>query len=341
MVKVSFIPVNLCSARSIVKRAALSFALAGLIPGISAGAEYAGQYYYRFLNDSGETVIATQIPREAAGKGYEVLTDTGRVLKIVDPELSEEARQALSLQQQIEYQKKAKVRQQAQEDEELLRLFASTEDVDRSLERLRDEIDSRIIVLSTNINRLKLQYEHKQAKGAELERSGRKVPDNLIQEMKDIQANQERFAEDIAVFEQEKGKLEADYATRRARVRFLLEGEQVLARNKDLSLSRSDVAGHWEPVKTGSGVITWFAESDGRFVLTRKAERGIEKWRGNWSLSRNNEIVVIYFRKEVSRAGKTSKVSFAKEERYPVMDSKDGDLYVYWDESIVRFHKNG
>ena len=310
----------------------------GLAPGLGQ-AEYTGQRFYRYVNDAGETVIATQVPTKEAKRGYEIITVTGRVLEVVDPELRSDARQAQQLQEHIALQKQVKARHQDEADQELLRLFASVEDVDRSLERLLEEIDTRIVVINGNISRLQLQFEQRQARAAQIERFGRIVPAPLVKEMSDIQDGIERFNADIASFEKEKEELKEDYATKKDRVTYLLEGGKKRTRNRALVLNADDIPGEWQPAQVGSGVISWIAESDGRFVLIKKEGRSVEKWRGKWTLSRDNEIVVIYFRKEVTLAGKTSKSAFAKEERYPVMDTKDSDLYVNWNDNIVRFHK--
>ncbi|CAM3772583.1 hypothetical protein [Parendozoicomonas haliclonae] len=321
----------------LVRLFGITLIMAGTFPAQSSAAQL-----FRYVNDQGEVVISTQVPREAAPRGYEVLSESGKVLEVVKPELTDEARQALLLKRELEKQQDAVAKVQAEKDAELLRLFNSVEDVDRSLERLLAEIDTRIEVIQGNIQRQQLQFEKKQAQAAGMERSGQKVPDALIQEMKNIQAGKKRFQLDIEAFGKEKDELRAEYAMRKDRVNFLLHGEKkVDQRNENLKLAEKDVSGEWEPVESGADVITWQAEDGGRFLLIRNGDYGIEKWRGNWSLNRDNEIVVVYFRKEFTRAGKTSKVAFAREERYPVMDSRNGDLFVFWDDSVIRFHKAG
>ena len=74
--------------------------VAGLILGFT-GTANASQQLYRYVNDRGETVIATSVPREIAAKrGYEILNQRGRVLEVVNPELSYEARQAHSFKKE-------------------------------------------------------------------------------------------------------------------------------------------------------------------------------------------------------------------------------------------------
>ncbi|MTI13711.1 hypothetical protein [Sansalvadorimonas verongulae] len=293
------------------------------------------------MNDRGETVIATSVPRDIAAKrGYEIINQKGRVLEVVNPELSYEARQALSFKKKLEEQRQASAQKQAQEDADLRKQFSSVEDVDRSLERVLEEIDNRIAVIKGNSQRLRVQHQYKQTQAAEMERSGQKVSENLLQDMANIAAELDSFAVQITEFEREKDEARKDYALRKDRVRHLLAGEQALTRNKYLAISPRDLVGLWQPVKTNTGVISWEAKDDGVFILTRKTNRGLEKWSGRWSLSRGKDIVVIFFRKEVTRMGKTSRNAFAREERYSIIDKQDEALHVYWEDGVLKFKKS-
>ncbi|WP_281645771.1 hypothetical protein [Parendozoicomonas sp. Alg238-R29] len=316
------------------------FYAALLVAGLASGSYGAERQFYRYVNDRGETVIATQVPRDIASRrGYEVITDKGRVLEVVNPELSFEARQANTFKKKLEEQRQASAKQQDEEDAELRKLFSSVEDVDRSLERVLEEIDNRIAVIKSNSQRLRVQHQYKQAQAAEMERSGQKVTENLLQDMANISAELDSFAVQVAEFEREKSDARKEYALRKDRVRFLLKGEQVLTRNKFLAISQGDLVGTWQPVTTTEGFISWEAKSDGLFTLVRKTNNGLEKWHGKWSLSRGNDIVVIYFRKEVTRLGKISRNAFAREERYSIIDRQDKALHIYWDGAVIKFKK--
>ncbi|MCL6269723.1 hypothetical protein M3P05_07195 [Sansalvadorimonas sp. 2012CJ34-2] len=303
---------------------------------ISDAAEYTGQYFYRYVDKNGETVIATQVPKEAAKRGYEVLTDTGRVLETVAPQLSDEAIQIQKFQKQLTLQKKLREKKQSESDEELLRLYSSADDVEFALRRLLQEIDTRILVLTSNTERLKLQQERKQAEAARLERGGKKVPQNLLTELKNIAAELFRIQIQAQEYNKEKDKMRAEYALKAERVRFLVEGEEV-SRNKNLLFTDKQVIGNWRPVGKHPGVIRWSANPEGRFILqVSKSERLV----GNWSFSRDKDIVVVYFRQETIKNGKESRKPLAKEERYPVLDFQDGVLSLFWGEKSEKFQKD-
>ncbi len=303
-----------------------------------SAAEYSGQFYYRYVDADGETVIATQVPKEAARRGYEVLTESGRVLEIVAPELSEEALQIQKFQKQLQLQKQLREKIQSEDDDELLRLYSTVDDVEFAMRRLIQEIDTRALVLVSKQERLRLQQERRQVDAADAEREGRKVPENLTFELQNLASELVRVEAQIQELEKEKDKVRADYAIRAERVRFLLEGEEV-ARNKRLLLSKKQLLGRWVPVARQAGLAYWQAEEE-RFILQLfDTPQRNERLVGKWSLNRDKDIVVVFFRQETSQNGNDARKSVAKEERYPVLDMKGGVLNLYWRNQLVKFRK--
>ena len=313
---------------------------AGLFVLSCFASDYSGQRYFRYTDSRGDIVIANQVPRQDAVRGYEIVTESGRVLEVVAPELSEEARQEKSFQQVRERQKQQQNEQQAAEDAELVRLYSSIDDVHRTRERVLDEIRSRLAVIDANIQRLKVQHEQKQRKAAGFERAGQNVPEGLLQELGNIKTSMGSLEQQIKEFDREKGLVRAKYGVQAERVRFLLEGDRVVDRNKDLKLKAGNLTGRWRPVQPTSGLSSWEADRDGNFILTvSPGKHTHERLFGSWSLNRSNMIVVLYARKEVTRAGKTVRESLAIERRYPVMDIKAGDLYLDWEGKVLRFKR--
>jgi hypothetical protein len=53
---------------------------------VAAKEEYApGSVFYRYTNDQGVRVLSQSIPPRYVPNGYEVISRTGRVLKVVEP----------------------------------------------------------------------------------------------------------------------------------------------------------------------------------------------------------------------------------------------------------------
>ena len=79
---------------------------------------------YRYVDDKGVTVLSRQgVPPEFIGKGYEVLNDQGRVLRVIPPAPTPE-----------EFARMQADKARASSDAQLLRLYTNLDDVDRARE---------------------------------------------------------------------------------------------------------------------------------------------------------------------------------------------------------------
>ncbi|WP_375740695.1 DUF4124 domain-containing protein [Pseudomonas boanensis] len=167
---------------------------------------------YRYVDDKGVTVLDRQgVPPEYIGKGYEVLNDQGRVVRVVPPAPSRE-----EMQRQLDEQARAS------SDAQLLRLYTSVEDVDRALERKLAELDGLIGVVRGNQQSLRKQLTGLQSQAAESERSGRDVPAHLLTQMERLREEQKRLDKEIARYQAESEKAKTGYAADRARLAELL-----------------------------------------------------------------------------------------------------------------------
>ncbi|KAF1056271.1 MAG: hypothetical protein GAK44_00275 [Pseudomonas delhiensis] len=173
-----------------------------------------GVQLYRYVNDKGVTVIdRLGVPSQYIGKGYEVLNEQGRVIRVVAP-----APTAAEIQQQ----KVAAA--QASSDAQLLRLYSSVEDVDRARERKLSELDGLSSVARGNLQALKLQQANLQSRAADAERAGSQVPDQLVGQLSNIQSEQQRLQQDIDRYQQLRTQATTDFNADRARLTQLLGG---------------------------------------------------------------------------------------------------------------------
>jgi uncharacterized protein involved in exopolysaccharide biosynthesis len=167
---------------------------------------------YRYVDDRGVTVLDRQgVPPEFVGKGYEVLNEQGRVVKSVPPAPSAKERE---LRQAQALQSKA--------DRRLMRLYASVADVDRARDRKLAELDSLIGVAKSNLQSVRLQQGNVLSQAAEFEKTGREVPKNLVNQMKDLNDEQVRLGGDIKRYGQTRVQTEKNFAADRLRVQELL-----------------------------------------------------------------------------------------------------------------------
>lgn len=163
---------------------------------------------YRYVDDKGVTVLSRQgVPPQFIGKGYEVLNDQGRVLRVIPPAPTAE-----------EYARMQADKARASSDAQLLRLYSNLDDVDRARERKLAEIDGVTSVARGNLQSVRTQQANLQGQAAEYERAGREVPANLLKQINNLKDEQRRLLRDIARYQQVRKDAEAGFAADRARL---------------------------------------------------------------------------------------------------------------------------
>ncbi|OLU16466.1 DUF4124 domain-containing protein [Pseudomonas sp. PA1(2017)] len=167
---------------------------------------------YRYTNAQGITVIDRQgVPSEFIAKGYEVLNEQGRVVRVVPPAPTAE-----------EMQKILADRERAKSDAQLLRLYSSLEDVDRAQARKLAELDGLIGVAKGNLQSVRQQQANLQKQAADQERAGREVPRPLLDQITSQRDEQVRIKKDIERYQATRAQAQSSFAADRARVGQLL-----------------------------------------------------------------------------------------------------------------------
>jgi hypothetical protein len=163
---------------------------------------------YRYTDNNGRVVLdRLGVPPEYVSRGYEVLNEKGRVVRVVPPAPSLEERQRIA-------EEKAK----AKSDEQLLRIYSEPSDVDRARDRKLAELDGLTSVAQSNLHSLRTQQANMQGKAAEYERSGREVPKHLLVQIDNLKAEQAVVEKDIQRYQQSRREAEAAFAADRARL---------------------------------------------------------------------------------------------------------------------------
>ena len=167
---------------------------------------------YRYTNAQGITVIDRQsVPSEFIAKGYEVLNEHGRVVRVVPPAPTAE-----------EMQKILADRERAKSDAQLLRLYSSLEDVDRAQARKLAELDGLIGVAKGNLQSVRQQQANLQKQAADQERAGREVPKPLLDQISSQRDEQVRVKKDIERYQAARAQAQKTFAADRLRVGELL-----------------------------------------------------------------------------------------------------------------------
>ncbi|MDP3814438.1 DUF4124 domain-containing protein [Pseudomonas sp.] len=185
--------------QALLIRCSLLFGL--LLPVVADAVEL-----YRYTDDKGTTVLSRQgVPPEHIAKGYEVLNDQGRVIRVVAPAPTGE-----------ELQRLLDDKARAGSDAQLLRLYSTPEDVERAREHKLAELDGLIGVARGNLQSVRTQQANLQSQAADYERAGKTVPAHLLQQIDNQKAEQERLKQGIegyqAAREQANAGFDADLA---------------------------------------------------------------------------------------------------------------------------------
>ena len=169
---------------------------------------------YRYVDNKGVTVLSRQgVPPEFIGKGYEVLNDQGRVLRVIPPAPSPE-----------EFARLQAEKARASSDAQLLRLYSNLDDVDRARERKLSELDGVIGVARGNLQSVRTQQANLQSQAADHERAGRQVPEHLLAQINNLRGEQERLQRDIDRYKESRIQAEKSFAADRARLVELFGG---------------------------------------------------------------------------------------------------------------------
>ncbi len=176
----------------------------GLCFGSFAWAKSGGKLLYRYKNASGVIVLDSKIPKEYVSKGYSIIDAYGSVIEEIPPALSEEEKQKLAAEEKaaLELDRKKKLRAKA--DEKLLKTFADPEDAERARDRQIETLDIQINITRGNIKRLEESLVLENQKAANMERSGSKVSEEILQSIARIENQIKKANSFILGKEQEK-----------------------------------------------------------------------------------------------------------------------------------------
>ncbi|TQV88968.1 hypothetical protein [Aliikangiella coralliicola] len=167
--------------------------------------------FYRYKNSDGALIIKDQLTNEMIAVGYDILNDSGRVIKRVGPgkTLAEEEQERLS---KIE-QKKAEIQlqQKIRSDAELLRQFSSIGDIIRNRDAQLLALEQRIKIQESKSDLLKLQLEDQQKQAATHERLGQNLPKLLQNDILATRQQLVRNEQNSNLLEDEKIKVASRY----------------------------------------------------------------------------------------------------------------------------------
>lgn len=174
----------------------------------ASGAER--KVFYRYTNNEGHKVVAQSIPPQYVRNGYEVLTLSGEILKVVQPAPPE------ADAERIAKERKA-AKEQARMDLELRRTYSSVHDIDSAKARNLQELENTVNILKANLVSIKSQLKVQETHAATIERSGKILTDDILKNITTLRTEEKDLSIQIKQRETEYQNAAAKYDKDRSR----------------------------------------------------------------------------------------------------------------------------
>ncbi|MGM0767795.1 MAG: DUF4124 domain-containing protein [Pseudomonadota bacterium] len=170
------------------------FSLAASASALLLAATVAEARMYRYTDENGQTVISNTIPQEASRRGYDILNTKGRVIESVDPAPTAEEIAA----REAEEQRQEALERQQQQDRELLKRFSHPDEAVRAMHRKIRELEGLNQLKRGNISVIVSQLDNEEGRAADMERSGRKVPESTLEKIRRLESQIREIEREIA-----------------------------------------------------------------------------------------------------------------------------------------------
>ena len=216
------------------KRSSTGICLLGLLPGLIAWAQTTN--LYRYQDDSGVVVVDWRVPAEYVDHGYEVLDETGRVLRVVPRALTDSEKRDASKARDLEVEAIAEQERLQAWDESLLLRYSTTEDIEAARDRLLRELDILIAILNSQRDTLSQQLERHQAALDATAPSGEAASQYEEETVASLQAEIQSLDEVTKGRQQQSAALAEAYGRDIAR---FAELEEIVALRRQMSVSPS------------------------------------------------------------------------------------------------------
>ncbi|ABD82928.1 DUF4124 domain-containing protein [Saccharophagus degradans] len=155
---------------------------------------------YRYVNEQGVKVLNHIIPPKYAQNGYEVINESGQVVRVVPPAPTEDEIAA------------ANARRALQEEYKVLRRrYSNIEEIEEAKQRQLESVETSIAILRGNVSNLTGQIENHMSKAAAAERAGREVPAHVLTDLANSRAELTITEELMTIRQEERDKIVQKY----------------------------------------------------------------------------------------------------------------------------------
>lgn len=139
---------------------------------------------YRYTDENGQIVISSTIPQEATKRGYDILSNNGRVIGTIPPAPTEEEIAA----REAEKQRQKELAEQREKDRALLKRFSHPDQAVKAMHRKIRELEGLIQLKRGNISVISSQLDSEQSRAANMERAGREIPEATLEKIRRLES---------------------------------------------------------------------------------------------------------------------------------------------------------
>jgi hypothetical protein len=151
---------------------AARFALPAVLISVLAAAAH-GATLYRYINDKGYQEIGYSIPTHLVANGYDVIDESGRLIRRVSPQLTE-AEYAAKLEQERKLEACEKA------IERVHRRYEALADIDAAEHLFEQQLQASLKNDLANLDYSRSKLSDQQETAAQMERSGKAIPKHLL-----------------------------------------------------------------------------------------------------------------------------------------------------------------
>ena len=162
---------------------------------------------YRYTDENGRLVISNTIPQEATKRGYDILSNNGRVVETVAP--APTAEEIAAREAEKERQKQLEIQQE--QDRLLLKRFSHPDQAVRAMHRKIRELEGIIQLKRGNISVISSQLDSEQSRAADMERAGRDIPETTLEKIRRLEAQIRDIEREISAQLQDIGEMKKAY----------------------------------------------------------------------------------------------------------------------------------
>ena len=162
---------------------------------------------YRYTDENGRLVISNTIPQEATKRGYDILSNNGRVVETIAP--APTAEEIAAREAEKERQKQLEIQQE--QDRLLLKRFSHPDQAVRAMHRKIRELEGIIQLKRGNISVISSQLDSEQSRAADMERAGRDIPETTLEKIRRLEAQIRDIEREISAQRQDIGEMKKAY----------------------------------------------------------------------------------------------------------------------------------